>query len=189
MMDGLPKIGAALAVCLAVLALAWMRREHRVTHPAFPTQTVETSSYRASYPAHWERIDTADPRLGDREVTFLNHRAQAGDFEPWDRPRMAMTVRDEGLDCGDLAGLTAKLLKDAERPGEIEAWLLANGVEARTWTEQPATTDIPSVMRWVAFRGSNGRCYSAGFQVSVDRRTSKRYEHLFRTILGSMGFK
>jgi hypothetical protein len=183
------KAGAVLVVLLAVLGLLWLRRDRAVIQPDFPLQTVETSSYRASYPAHWEPIDTKDARLGDRDVTFLNHRSQTGDFEPWDRARMAMTVRDHGMDCPDLDTFAARMLKDAERPGTVETWLLANGVEARTWTEQPATTDIPAVMRWAAFRGRKGRCYLAGFPVSMDRRTRLRYAYLFKSILGSMEFK
>ncbi|MBI5624934.1 MAG: hypothetical protein HY924_14255 [Elusimicrobia bacterium] len=179
---------AGLALLLVVLGFVWLRREFRVTRPSFPLQNVDAPSFSASYPSHWDQIDLSDPRLGSREVTFINHRAQAGDFEPWDRPRMAMTVRDEGS-CPELGTLVARLLKDAEQPGKAETWLLASGVEARTWTEQPAATDIPSVMRWVALRGSNGRCYSAGFPVPMDRLTRKRYEHLFRSVLGSMRFK
>ncbi|MBI4676393.1 MAG: hypothetical protein HY748_02300 [Elusimicrobia bacterium] len=189
MTGALAKLGAGLAAVLLVLVFLWLRRVHGITHPSFPMQTVETSSYRASYPAHWERIDPADARLGDKEVTFLNHRGQEGDFGPWDRGRMAMALRDEGKGYPGLDAFTAKLLKDAERPGRVETWLLANGVRARTWTEQPATTDIPSAMRWLAFQGANGRFYSAGFAVPVDRKVADRYERLFKAVLGSMEFK
>ncbi|MBI5210577.1 MAG: hypothetical protein HY927_11460 [Elusimicrobia bacterium] len=186
-----PRVGAALAAVLVVALAWWARKTHRITHPSFPTQSVETSTYRASYPAHWEPIDPADPRLGERELLFINHREQrgAGVGERWDRLRLHMAVRDEGAGFPSLDGLIAKLLKDAERPGPLKTWRLANGVAAKTWTEQPAAADIPSVMRWLAFQGSNGRYYSAGFPVPSERLTRDRYEFIFKSILGSMEFK
>ncbi|MBI5243772.1 MAG: hypothetical protein HY922_08860 [Elusimicrobia bacterium] len=185
-----PRIGAGLAAFLILLAAAlWARKTYRITHPSFPLRTVETSTYRAAYPAHWEPIDTADPRIGEKEVLFMNHRGQEGEYEPYDRPRRHMTLRDEGTSYADLDALSAALLKDAEKPGPVESWRLANGVIAKTWIEHPAATDIPSVMRWLAFRGPDGRCYSAGFPVPRDWKARGRYEHIFKSILGSMEFK
>ncbi|HAH06711.1 MAG TPA: hypothetical protein DCM05_09330 [Elusimicrobia bacterium] len=189
-LQGPPKVGAGLIVIVLLLGGAfWGRRTWQVTHPVFPTQAVETGTYRASYPAHWEPIDPSDPRLGDKEVAFLNHRSQDGAFEPYDRPRMHMAVKEEGTGFADLDAMAAKMRKDGDSPGPVEVWRLENGLAAKTWVERPLTTDIPSSIRWLAFKGSNGRYYSAAFPVPADWKTRARYEHLFKSILASMEFK
>ena len=185
-----PKIGAGLVALLMLIGAAfWAKKAYRITHPSFPTRVVETRSYRAAYPADWEPIDTTDPKIGEKEVVFMNHRAQEGDFGPWDQPRLHMTLRDEATGYADLAALTGSMLKDAEKPGVIETWQLANGVKVKTWVEHPITTDLPSIMRWLAFKGANGRYYSAAFPIPADWKTRGRYEFIFKSILGSMEFK
>lgn len=185
-----PKVGAGLIALLLLAAGAlWGRKAWRITHPAFPTQAVETATYRAFYPSHWEPIDVSDPRLGDKEVVFLNHRAQDGDYAPYDRPRLHMALKDEGTGFADLDALVAGMRKDGDAPGPLEVWRLENGLLAKTWVERPPTTDIPAAIRWLAFKGSNGRYYSAAFPVPSDWKTRGRYQHLFKSILASLEFK
>jgi len=185
-----PKIGAGLvALMMLVGAAFWARKAYRIMHPSFPTRVVETNSYRAAYPATWEPIDTTDPRIGEKEVIFTNHRSLEENLEPWDRPRRHMILRDEATGYADLDGMVAAMLKDAEKPGAVGTWRLDNGVAARTWLEHPMMTDIPSTMRWTVFKGANGRYYSAAYSVPSDWRSRGRYESIFKSILGSMEFK
>jgi hypothetical protein len=185
-----PKIGAGLIIILILAAAAlWARKSYRITHPVFPTRTLETGTYRAAYPVQWEPIDPSDPKIGEKEVLFINHRSQDANAEPYDRPRWHMTLRDEGTGYASLDSMVEGLLKDAEKPGPVDVWLFDNGIAAKTWLERPITTDIPSTMRWLAFKGSNSRYYSAAFPVPPDWRTRGRYEHIFKSILGSLEFK
>ena len=180
---GLP---AGAAVLLA--ASVWGRRAWVVTHPVFETRAVETRSYRARYPSAWAPIDPRDPRLGDRELTFLNHRGLAPEAEPWDRARVAMTLRDEGP-CASLDGFVSALRADSQGASPARSWPLANKAAAKTWSEAGPSVDIPSAMRWAALRGSNGRCYAAAWLESADWRTRLRYRSAFADILGSIEFK
>lgn len=187
-LKGPPLFGAGLIALVALLVgLVWGRHVWKITHPVFKTHVVETSGYRASYPVDWAPIDPKDPRLGEKELTFLNHLGPAPEAEPWDRARMAMALRDEGP-CASLDEFSAAMRK-GEEAGPAATWTLANGLLARSWREAGPTVDIPSTMRWTALRGSNGRCYSAGWMESADWKTRLRYENAFRDILGSLEFK
>jgi len=178
---------------LPVLALGaaawWGLRVWRVIHPWFPQQSVETSLYTASYPSHWEPIDPKDPRLGEKELSFINHRGPAPELEPWDRPRWRMTLRDEGMSFPSAEALAEALRKQEEKPEPLSRVRLSNGVEALTWVERAASVDIPFSLRWYVFRSPEGRLFLAGHDVPSEWKARLRYERLFRGVLSSLRFK
>jgi len=189
---GIPSLSrTALLVLLAaalVAAAAWGVRLRRVTRPSFPTRTVETSLYVASYPAHWEPVDVSDPRLGEKEVTFINHRGPAPELERWDRPRWRMTLRDEGAAHASPEALAEVLRKQEERPEPLSSLRLGE-LRAFTWVERSSGADLPYAIRWYVFASPGGRPFLAGHDVPADRTTRLRYEHIFRGILSSLRFK
>lgn len=178
-----------LLVLSSALAVGWSYRVWRVVHPWFPSQTVETSRYTADYPSHWDSVDAKDPRLGEEEITFINHRAPAPELDPWDRPRWRMTLRDEGRAFPTAEALADSLRKQEERPEPLEKVHLSNGVEALTWVERAASVDIPFSIRWYVFQAPDCRLFRAGHDVPLEWKTRLRYERLFRSILSSVRFK
>lgn len=155
--------------------------------PELPMQVLETKSLRLSYPAGWEASDPSDPRLGDKELVLSSPPQAEG--PAWQRLRMRLVLREEGAGFASLAEFTAWLRRDEGTRGPEQEWLLANGVQARTWVESEPLGDIPARMRWAAFQGRDGRYYSAGFLLPAGWRARLRCRHLFRVVLGSMEFK
>ncbi|MFH1722983.1 MAG: hypothetical protein ABII00_00010 [Elusimicrobiota bacterium] len=183
---------------LAVAALAamgvgarWTYVTYRIVRPTFSLQMVETSTYRAWYPAHWEEIDTKNPRLGDTSISFSNHAPYDDDQPPWDRPRWRMRVTDKMAEgrYKTLDAAIEKIWRDGLDPTPIHEWSLSNGMIAKTWTHKVSFAELVGIYRWVAFEGPNGHVYTALFAVPPHWKTRWRYEYLFRNILASMEFK
>lgn len=67
--------------------------------------------------------------------------------------------------------------------------VLANGVVAKTWTVWEPMGELSQEHRGYVFKAPNGHVYSVWQPMARDWRTKRRYDNIFRTILGSMKFK
>ncbi|MFH1724986.1 MAG: hypothetical protein ABII00_10245 [Elusimicrobiota bacterium] len=184
-------VGTAAVVVLAASA-RWAYVTYRIVRPSFALQMVETSTFRAWYPAHWEKFDTRDPAIGDDWVLFSNHGPYDRDQPHWDVYRCGMSLTDETASengTKSLDDLMKEIREGAVTPAPIRTWNLRNGVSAKTWTQYHAFIDGAVHDRWIVFKGPNGHVYFATFRVPEDLRTRWRYEYLFRNILASMEFK
>ncbi|MBI3553716.1 MAG: hypothetical protein HY077_14565 [Elusimicrobia bacterium] len=184
-------LAALAALALLVAAAAWAWRIRAITHPRYETQTVETRTLKARYPAQWEKIDTANPRLGDAMIVFTNHSQQAEAYpgiSPWDAPRMHLNLNDLGTGYVSVDAVAKEFLQGEN--ATIADLRLDNGVTAKTWsTVEPVSPDIPAEFRHIVFAGPNRRFYDASYMVPANWKRRRRYEFIFERILGSIEFK
>src|SRR6185369_4994212 len=138
--------------------------------PRYNTQTFETSSYRAHIPAHWPKIVTNNPRIGDKYLIISNHGPEPDFSLPtWDRFRKSLFINDEGIRLATIDEFAMqswmKDQKETTDPTPVVTWRLSNGIEVRTWKVSVGLTELTILERYFVFKAPNGRFYTAMYEI------------------------
>lgn len=178
-------------VVAAAGVTAWGVRAYRIVRPDFPLKTVEIRFLKARYPAHWEDIVMDNPRLGDTSASFVNHRPDAADQPPWDRPRWRMLLTNKTAEGykGSGEDMIRKIRGEGEDPSPTREVGLVSGVSARTWTQRYFFMEVVAEKRYIVFESPQKHVYRAVYSVPRDWKTRWRYDYLFWNILKSIEFK
>lgn len=176
---------AGLVGGLAVVATAsllWGLRIRHDTHPVFPVASFELKSgYSLELPVGWP--------LPDEEFGIVtiespgDHRAGSLDEYRW-----RIGVHDYGLN-GEVGKVVDEFRAGDKSGSPVRDVVLANGIVAKTWTYVQPMIELSQEHRVYVFKAPNGHVYSALEPMARDWRTKRRYDNIFRKVLGSMKFK
>jgi hypothetical protein len=170
-----------VAAAAAVFGAVWGRQAWSDTHPDFEVRSVDLPSYTIELPAHWP-----DPRSPD---TFVAVESAPDSREgSLDEFRWEFSILDEGA-AEPPEAVAAKMFTEYPTQPRIEEVRLANGVAAKTWTVWVPRGELAQKHRGYVFKAPNGHVYSVWQPLAYDWRTRRRYDNLFRAVLGSMRFK
>lgn len=175
---------AVIAVALIALAGAG-RLSYRTwqdTHPRFPTKTYDLREHVITTPAHWP------PPKVDEDFISIHNAAdlREGSLDQFD---WYLSVHDRGSATTIEAVLKEMRAGYTPPPPEPVDMTLANGIVTKTWTVWESRGELNQEHRAYVFNAPNGHVYSTWQPLSPRWRTKRRYDNLFREILGSMKFK
>lgn len=176
----------AAAVLLAAAAAAfWCLR---VIDARGPTQTVETRSFTAAYPASWEKIDPAQARVSP-EAVFITSWQPDRRPGPYDPPRLRLTLEEAATGYATLEALAADLRSGAGSAPRTLA--LAGGGRALVWTEDAAlgVHGAWTTFYAAALQAPDGRLFRADGQLPQGALLSRRFLRTYDRILESVRFK
>jgi hypothetical protein len=169
-----------LGLVAALAALAWGFGAYRDTNPRFSTQTVVTPDFTISIPSHWPPPSVENPWRADSWLSIKNAPI-AGSI---DEHLWSMTVRSNG--SATLEQVAAKLQEGSSKASPQKNILLTNGVRALTWSQWQPLGELSAENRIYVFKAADERVYSAMHWVSPHWKVAKRYENIFRGILGTL---
>ena len=172
-------VGPAL---VALTSAVWGVLAWRDTHPRFAMATYELKAgYSIELPAGWPKPDEEMQVVTIENVADLRNGSL-------DRFRWTFGIHDAGVN-EQVDRVIEELRSGCVRPPRIRAVVLANGVAAKTFTCWEFMGELNQEHRAYAFKAPNGHVYSSWQPMARDWRTKRRYDNLFRAILGSMKFK
>lgn len=173
-------VGGFLAVVLASVPFgvgAW-----RDTHPSYTTTAHELKAgYSVELPAGW---------LKPYEETDLVDIKSSNDLREGslDQFRWGIAIHDYGVH-GEVEKVLEEMRSGYDTATRIKNIVLANGVVAKTWTFWEPMGELNQEHRAYIFKAPNGHVYSGWQPMARDWRTKRRYDNIFREVLGSMKFK
>lgn len=179
-MKKIPLIGGLAAAALA--SAVWGIRAWRDTHPRFAVATYELrSGYSLELPAGWPK---PDEEFGIVSIENSPDRRE----DSLDRLSWGFGIHDYGV-SGQVEKIISELSSGCVRPPRVHDVVLSNGVKAKTFTCWEFMGELNQEHRGYAFKAPNGHVYSSWQPMARDWRTKRRYDNLFRAVLGSMKFK
>lgn len=150
-------------------------------HPRYDVRLVQLDAYAVELPAHWP-----DP-VKDDDVTAVRSAPNLQEGSP-EQFRWTLSIFDEGTKAS-VDDVAASMRAGYEPTPSLEEVHLANGVQAKTWTVWVPRGELNQEHRGYVFKAPNGHVYSALQPMPPDWRTRRRYDNVFRAVLGSMRFK
>lgn len=173
-----------LFVCIAAVAMAsfiWGIFAWKDTHPRYPTTAYALKAgYSLEIPIGWPRPDEQSKFVVVENTPDLRDGSL-------DRFGWNISIFDHGTE-GNSEIVLKQLRSGCVKPPRVEAVVFANGVSAKTFTCWMFMGEINQEHRGYVFTAPNGRIYTGWQPMARDWRTKKRYDNLFRAILGSMKF-
>lgn len=170
---------------LATVALAsaiWGTRAWRDTHPHFPVAAYELKAgYSLELPVGWPKPDEEWGIVTIENAADLRNGSL-------DQFKWGFGIQDTGVN-DQVDRVIEELRSGCVRPPRIRDVVLANGVAAKTFTCWEFMGELNQEHRAYAFKAPNGHVYSSWQPMARDWRTKRRYENLFRAVIGSMKFK
>jgi hypothetical protein len=169
---------AAFALALAV----WGIRTWQDTHPRYEiTVHALKAGYSIELPASWPKPG------GEAEFIVIENSpdSREGSFDQF---RQRISIHDYGTNV-DAEKVIQEMRSGYDTATRVSAAVLANGIVAKTWTFWEPMGELNQEHRGYVFKAPNGRIYSVLEPMARDWRTKRRYDNLFRAVLGSMKFK
>lgn len=162
--------GAALLASGAIFL--WIDGHPRVTAAPFELK----SGIALDLPLGWP--------APEQEYGIVSISAAPGDQYPWD-----LTIHDEGTDT-KIEELIAELRKGyGELAGPVGEVRLRNGIVARSWIATQPMMEVSQDHRIYVFGAPDGHINWAMLPRPKSWRKARRYDAIFRGVLGSMRFK
>lgn len=120
----------------------------------------------------------------DQEYGIVSISAPPGDHYPWD-----MSIHDEGA-AAKVESVIEELRKGyGDLAGPVGDVKLKNGIMAKSWISTQSMMEISQDNRFYVFSAPNGHVYWAMLPRPNAWRKARRYDAIFRGVLGSMRFK
>lgn len=167
---------------IALAAVLWGMRAWLDTHPRFAVTSYELKSgYSLELPAGWPR---PNEEFGIVSIENSPDRREGS----LDQFNWGFGIHDSGVG-GHVEKIIEELSSGCVSPPRIRDIALSNGVMAKTFTCWEFMGELNQEHRGYAFKAPNGHVYSSWQPMARDWRTKRRYDNLFRAVLGSMKFK
>lgn len=120
----------------------------------------------------------------DQGYGIVSISAAPGDHYPWD-----LSIHDEGA-ATKVESVIEELRKGyGELAGPIGELRLRNGIAAKSWIATQPMMEVSQDHRIYVFGAPNGHIYWAMLPRPKSWRKARRYDAIFRDVLGSMRFK
>jgi len=176
-------LGAAALAAVAAALFFW-----RIVDARGPTQSVETRSFTAEYPASWEKVDPAQARSAP-EAVFITSWTPDRRAGRWDPPRIRLTLEEAATGYATLDALVADMRSGAGASPRPLA--LSGGARGVAWTEDEALGVHGEWMTFysAAVQAPDGRLFRATGDLPQDGLLSRRFRRIYARILGSVRFK
>lgn len=163
---------AGAASIVAAAAFLWIDGHPRVSAAPFELK----SGVTIDLPLGWPKPD--------EEYGIVSIAAGAGDGYPW-----SLSIHDEG-EKGKISSVIEELRKgDGDFAGAIREVKLRNGIVAKSWIFTQPMVELSQDNRVYVFIAPNGHVYWAMLPLPNSWRKARRYDAIFRGVLGSMRFK
>ncbi|MBI2385016.1 MAG: hypothetical protein HYV14_03270 [Elusimicrobia bacterium] len=164
-------IAGAVFVFMAAVIL-WIDANPRIAAAPFELK----SGITIDLPLGWPKPD--------EEYGIVSISAGPGDGYPW-----MLSLQDAGAKA-KMDGVIEELRKgDGDLAGAIREVKLRNGIVAKSWIFTQSMVELSQDNRVYVFVAPNGHVYWAMLPLPKSWRKARRYDAIFRGVVGSMRFK
>jgi hypothetical protein len=166
---------AAIAGAVFIIAAAlflWIDGHPRVAAAPFELK----SGVALDLPIGWP--------VPEQEFGIVSVSAAPGDHYPW-----KLSIHDKGTDV-KIESVIEELRKGyGDLAGPVGEVRLRNGIAAKSWIATEPMMEVSQDHRIYVFGAPNGRVYWAMLPRPKSWRKARRYDAIFRDVLGSMRFR